>query len=166
MEKVIGSARARCTAILGSSAKHAVCVNHQSFQLFQINYCKGSAMGAEASSAYGRSHGDEHESQQRRNAMMMRSFLGALDGVLRDIHASALVVTNASSFNVKPSIIPSNYSACTPIHVQGLHINTTHRGRVLQGTIVSPRPVVMTSAMVILEDDMGDYVLVRTSHCR
>lgn len=119
-------------------------------------------MGAQSSSAYG-GQVDEHDAQARRNAMTMDSFMDTLEVVTKGLASSSFVVNGTTSSNVKPTIIPSKYAACTPINLQAMHINTTHRGRVLQGRIVSPRPVVMTSAMVLLEDDLGDYVLVRTS---
>jgi hypothetical protein len=37
----------------------------------------------------------------------------------------------------------------------------TLRGRVLKGVIVSPEPIVMLGAMVLVEDERGDLARVR-----
>jgi hypothetical protein len=39
-------------------------------------------------------------------------------------------------------------------------LGSTHRGRVLRGTIVSDGPVVMVSAMFHVQDEQGDTTMV------
>lgn len=48
-----------------------------------------------------------------------------------------------------------------PVRIRELVVNTTHVGRILRGKLVSSAPILMNSAMVLLEDEQGDVVRVR-----
>jgi hypothetical protein len=57
---------------------------------------------------------------------------------------------------------PAGLAKCTPVLIQSLHVGTTHRGRMLRGTLVVD-PFVMTAIHTVLEDAQGHAVKVGAS---
>lgn len=69
--------------------------------------------------------------------------------------ASTATQKSASDFRCPPAI-----SACLPVSVATLQLDTTHRGRVLRGSVAVSEPSVMQGIMVLLKDEKGDLVRV------
>lgn len=57
---------------------------------------------------------------------------------------------------------PPSTDACLPISIATLQVDTTHRGRVLRGSVAVAEPAVMQGVMVLLQDERGDLVRVRS----
>ncbi|MEW5302765.1 MAG: hypothetical protein WDW36_005513 [Sanguina aurantia] len=55
---------------------------------------------------------------------------------------------------------PPSTDACLPISIATLQLDTTHRGRVLRGSVTVAEPAVMQGVMVLLQDERGDLVRV------
>lgn len=72
-------------------------------------------------------------------------------------------VATTSMMDVKPQRRSDAQEAMAkyrPVRISGLVVNTTHVGCILRGRLVSSAPIVMNSAMVLLEDEQGDVVRV------
>lgn len=67
---------------------------------------------------------------------------------------------SASVFRTAPAL-----AACLPVSVLTLQLGTTHRGRILRGTVAVPDLVVMEGVTLLLRDEMGDVVKVSRLCC-
>lgn len=59
---------------------------------------------------------------------------------------------------------PPHLATLSSIDIRSMSVNTTHKGRVLRGVIVSPEPVIMAGACALLQDEHGDLTRVRAPH--
>jgi hypothetical protein len=97
-----------------------------------------------------------HEEQLRKQEDMLRT-------VAANPSYVCFQSTNASTGTKPASDFPEPLplSACLPIRLASMQQGTTHKRRVLRGTIAVQRPTVMTAATVLLQDEAGDLVKVR-----
>ncbi len=72
-------------------------------------------------------------------------------------------LTNAATGTKSASDFPEPLplSACLPIRLASMQQGTTHKRRVLRGTIAVSSPVVMTSTILLIKDEAGDLITVR-----
>ena len=74
-------------------------------------------------------------------------------------HATTVTFTTPFASRKPTNITPRNMDQYKPIYVSNLMLETTHKGRVLRGRVVTP-PLVMTSIMTIIEDETGAIVKI------
>eukprot|EP00929_Paragymnodinium_shiwhaense_P051461 TRINITY_DN25895_c0_g1_i5.p1 TRINITY_DN25895_c0_g1~~TRINITY_DN25895_c0_g1_i5.p1 ORF type:complete len:624 (+),score=119.17 TRINITY_DN25895_c0_g1_i5:111-1982(+) len=68
-------------------------------------------------------------------------------------------ILTSNSWDIKPAVPGSTTKALAPMFARDLQVGTTHRGRLLEGTLVED-PIFSGSAAFIMEDLVGDLVEV------
>ncbi len=82
--------------------------------------------------------------------------------IKRQIREGMVSIANTHSAYAKPfasRVDASVMHRYTPVHIEDLHVGTTHKGRVLRGTTIV-EPMVMNAVSTVLEDENGDAVYV------
>lgn len=98
----------------------------------------------------------EHEQGVKRQNERLAKAAGS--GMVWTTMTNSTCSKPAEAFPVPPAL-----SDCAPINARSLQLDTTHRGRVLRGSVAVSEPIVCIvckSVMFLLRDEMGDLVMV------
>jgi hypothetical protein len=63
------------------------------------------------------------------------------------------------SLSFPPHVVEADKHLYDAVRAAALQVNTTHKGRILRGTLVE-KPSLVTSVQVLLQDEAGDIVKV------
>ncbi|KAH8642619.1 hypothetical protein IG631_00082 [Alternaria alternata] len=104
-------------------------------------------------------HGQRPHDRKDRHVMLLEFMMASMSTAQR--------TGDKDTQNIHSSFIPPAYSPCTtalinlkPIKIEGLRLETHHRGKFLLLRVVTP-PSRMTGILVLVEDEHGDVVILQ-----